>query len=70
MSAPACSSTRRTRWPQADRRALQAELIHALTDGPGVVMIEGAFDDAVVDAASTAFTELIAVQRAAGGRRG
>ena len=43
----------------ADRRAVQAELIRALTDGPGVVVFEGAFDDAVVDAASAAFTELI-----------
>ena len=50
----------------ANRRALQAELIHAFADGPGVVVIEGAFAEASVDAASAAFRDLIAVQRAAG----
>jgi len=54
----------------AARRAVQAELIRALTDGPGVVVFEGAFDDDTVDAASAAFTELIATQRAAGGAAG
>ena len=38
----------------ADRRALQSELIHALADGPGVVVFEGAFPPDVVDAASDA----------------
>ena len=55
---------------RADRRAVQAELISALADGPGVVVFEGAFDAAVVDAASTAFGSLIADQRAAGGAAG
>jgi ectoine hydroxylase-related dioxygenase (phytanoyl-CoA dioxygenase family) len=55
---------------QADRRALQAELIHALADGPGVVVFEGAFEHAVVDRASEAFTALIEAQRAAGGAVG
>jgi ectoine hydroxylase-related dioxygenase (phytanoyl-CoA dioxygenase family) len=55
---------------KSDRRALQAELIHAFTDGPGVVIIEGAFADDVVDAASAAFNDLIAAQRAAGGAAG
>ncbi|WP_101947552.1 phytanoyl-CoA dioxygenase family protein [Mycobacterium sp. 3519A] len=50
----------------ADRRALQSELIHALTDGPGVVVFEGAFDANVVDRASDAFFAIIDVQRAAG----
>src|SRR5262245_29500295 len=54
----------------ADRRALQAELISALADGPGVVVFAGAFPDPVVDAASAAFTDLIAAQRAAGGAAG
>jgi ectoine hydroxylase-related dioxygenase (phytanoyl-CoA dioxygenase family) len=54
----------------ADRRAVQSELIRALTDGPGVVVFEGAFDDAVLDAASVAFTEIIGAQRAAGGAAG
>ena len=55
---------------QADRRALQAELIHALADGPGVVVFEGAFDHAAVDRASEAFTAIIEAQRAEGGAAG
>lgn len=47
----------------AERRSVQAELIHALADGPGVVVIEGAFAAEVVDAATAAFTDLIAAQR-------
>lgn len=54
----------------ADRRALQTELIGALTDGPGVVVFEGAFAHDVVDRASAAFTDIIAAQRAAGGAAG
>jgi ectoine hydroxylase-related dioxygenase (phytanoyl-CoA dioxygenase family) len=50
----------------ADRRALQSELIHALADGPGVVVFEGAFDGKVVDRASDAFFAIIDAQRAAG----
>ncbi len=50
----------------ANRRALQAELIRAFADGPGVVVIEGAFPEASVDAATAAFRDLIATQRAAG----
>ena len=55
---------------QADRRALQAELIRALAEGPGVVVFEGAFDAAVVDRASAAFAAIIADQRAQGGAAG
>src|SRR6478752_5207592 len=55
---------------RADRRALQAELVGALTDGPGVVVFEGAYDVDVVDAASVAFTELIDAQRAEGSAAG
>lgn len=54
----------------ADRRALQSEVIRALTDGPGVVVFEGAFDDGVTDRASAAFDEIIAAQRALGGVAG
>jgi ectoine hydroxylase-related dioxygenase (phytanoyl-CoA dioxygenase family) len=54
----------------ADRRALQAELIRALADGPGVVVFEGAFDCAAVDRASEAFTALIEAQRAEGAAAG
>ncbi len=50
----------------SDRRALQAELIRALADGPGVVVFTGAFDADVVDRASEAFFAIIEAQRAAG----
>ncbi|TPG37249.1 phytanoyl-CoA dioxygenase family protein [Mycolicibacterium hodleri] len=50
----------------ADRHALQTELIHALADGPGVVVVEGAFEHDVVDRASVAFTAIIESQRAGG----
>jgi ectoine hydroxylase-related dioxygenase (phytanoyl-CoA dioxygenase family) len=54
----------------ADRRALQSELIHALADGPGVVVFEGAFDADVVDRASEAFFAIIDAQRVAGSAAG
>jgi ectoine hydroxylase-related dioxygenase (phytanoyl-CoA dioxygenase family) len=50
----------------ADRRAVQAELIRALTDGPGLVVLRGAFDRAVVDRATAAFDAMIAAEKAAG----
>jgi ectoine hydroxylase-related dioxygenase (phytanoyl-CoA dioxygenase family) len=50
----------------SNRRALQSELIRALADGPGVVVIEGAFCPDVVDRASAAFFDIISAQRAAG----
>ncbi len=55
---------------RADRRALQAELITALADGPGVVVFTGAFPAAVVDAATASFGALIAAQRGSGGAAG
>ncbi|KOV61392.1 phytanoyl-CoA dioxygenase [Streptomyces sp. NRRL WC-3618] len=49
------------------RRQVLAELVRALTDGPGVVVLQRAFaDPAVVDSATAAFESLIADQRAAG----
>ncbi|MGK2868456.1 MAG: phytanoyl-CoA dioxygenase family protein [Mycobacterium sp.] len=54
----------------ADRRALQSELIRALTDGPGVMIFEGAFDHDVLDRASAAFDDIIAAQRADGAAAG
>ena len=48
-----------------------AEIVRALTDGPGVVAIRGAFSDTeVVDRATTAFDAMIADERAAGGAKG
>ena len=51
---------------RADRRALQSELIHALADGPGVVVFTEAFDADIVDRASAAFFAIIEAQREAG----
>jgi ectoine hydroxylase-related dioxygenase (phytanoyl-CoA dioxygenase family) len=49
------------------RRDVQAELVRALTDGPGIVVFAGAFPDtAVVDRATAVFEAMIAEQKAAG----
>lgn len=49
------------------RREVLAELVRALTDGPGVVVLQRAFAElSVVDRATAAFEALIADQRAAG----
>ncbi|KOU73780.1 phytanoyl-CoA dioxygenase [Streptomyces sp. MMG1533] len=54
-----------------DRRAVQAELVRALTDGPGIVVFRGAFPDpAVVDRLSAVFDALIAEQHASGATAG
>ncbi|BBX69357.1 phytanoyl-CoA dioxygenase family protein [Mycolicibacterium psychrotolerans] len=50
----------------SDRRALQAELIRALADGPGVVVFTEAFGADITDRASEAFFAIIEAQRAAG----
>ncbi|MEU6528940.1 phytanoyl-CoA dioxygenase family protein [Streptomyces sp. NPDC046928] len=50
-----------------DPRDVRAELVRALADGPGIVVLEGAFpDQAVVDRLTAVFDALIAEQRAAG----
>jgi ectoine hydroxylase-related dioxygenase (phytanoyl-CoA dioxygenase family) len=54
----------------ADRHAVQTELIRALTDGPGVVVFEGAFAPDIVEEASAAFGALIAAQHAGGSAAG
>ena len=49
------------------RREIQAELVRALTEGPGIVVFKRAFaDTAVVDRATDAFNRLIEAQRSAG----
>ncbi|MER5532899.1 phytanoyl-CoA dioxygenase family protein [Streptomyces mirabilis] len=59
-----------TTSPQG-RRSVQDELVRALSDGPGIVVLKGAFPDAaVVDAASEAFRALIEEERASGTARG
>ncbi|WP_226346843.1 phytanoyl-CoA dioxygenase family protein [Agilicoccus flavus] len=50
----------------ADTDAVRAELARALSDGPGIVVLAGAFDAATIDETTAAFQELIAAQRAAG----
>ena len=54
----------------SDRHDLQTEVIRAFAEGPGVVVFEGAFDPAVVDRASEAFSSIIEAQRARGGAAG
>jgi ectoine hydroxylase-related dioxygenase (phytanoyl-CoA dioxygenase family) len=55
----------------ARRREVQSEMVRTLADGPGIVVIKGAFADlAVVDRATEVFNALIADQRAAGASAG
>lgn len=50
-----------------DRRAVQAELAHALSEGPGIVVFAGAFENRDVLARTTAaFNRMIDEQRASG----
>ena len=52
-------------------RELQAELAHALLDGPGIVVFAGAFEDTtVIDRASALFDAIIAEQRSSGAAAG
>jgi hypothetical protein len=51
----------------AGRPRVQAELASALLDGPGIVVLAGAFDDPwVIDRATRQFEAIIAAQRVAG----
>lgn len=53
---------------EAGREAVEGELVRALTDGPGVIVLKGAFGDVdVVDRATAVFDAMIADERAAGG---
>jgi len=55
--------------PQA--KSLQAELTHALLDGPGIVVLAGAFaDTTVIDRASALFETIINDQHASGAAAG
>ncbi|MEU9653095.1 phytanoyl-CoA dioxygenase family protein [Streptomyces sp. NPDC048110] len=54
-----------------DDAGTAAELVHALADGPGIVVLKGAFPDpAVVDRATAVFGTLIDEQRASGAAAG
>lgn len=55
----------------ASRPSAEGELARALLDGPGIVVLAGAFDDPwVIDRATWQFEAIIAAQRAAGGTAG
>ncbi|MFH8799180.1 phytanoyl-CoA dioxygenase family protein [Streptomyces sp. NPDC017936] len=55
----------------ADAPSVRDELVRALADGPGVVVLRGAFPDpAVVDRLTAVFETLIAEQRASGAAAG
>ncbi|MFI1372412.1 phytanoyl-CoA dioxygenase family protein [Streptomyces longwoodensis] len=59
------------RLRSADTDAVSAELVRALSDGPGVVVFRGAFPDpVVVDRMSAVFDALIADQHASGATAG
>ena len=45
---------------------VRAELADALADGPGIVVLAGAFDPEVVDRVTTVFEQVIAAEKAAG----
>jgi ectoine hydroxylase-related dioxygenase (phytanoyl-CoA dioxygenase family) len=49
-----------------DTEVVKSELARALTDGPGVVVFQGAFATEVVDRATEVFFAMIAEQKAAG----
>jgi ectoine hydroxylase-related dioxygenase (phytanoyl-CoA dioxygenase family) len=46
--------------------AVRAEIADALADGPGIVVLAGAFEHEVVDRVSSCFDEIIAAEKAAG----
>lgn len=51
----------------ADPVAAEGELVRALSDGPGIVVLQGAYDDhAVIDRATAVFDEMIEDERRAG----
>ncbi|MGW3728128.1 phytanoyl-CoA dioxygenase family protein [Streptomyces sp. NPDC000851] len=56
---------------RGSRRDLQAELVRALAEGPGIVVFRGAFPDpAIVDGITDVFDALIAEQHASGATAG
>jgi ectoine hydroxylase-related dioxygenase (phytanoyl-CoA dioxygenase family) len=50
--------------------AVGAELVGALAEGPGIVVLRGAFEGDVLDRATAVFDRIIAAERAAGGAHG
>ncbi|MGO4601945.1 phytanoyl-CoA dioxygenase family protein [Terrabacter sp. 2YAF2] len=64
------ATLRHTAADDASRRDVQAELARALSDGPGIVVLAGAFDAEPLDRATAAFERMIADQRASGAAAG
>jgi ectoine hydroxylase-related dioxygenase (phytanoyl-CoA dioxygenase family) len=63
------ATLRRAAADPAGRADVEDELVRALSDGPGIVVVAGAFTDlGVVDRVTGAFDAMIAEERAAGGR--
>jgi len=60
----------RTALASGDRPDVEEELCRAWTDGPGIVVITGAFTRQVLDPVSTAYESIVANEKAAGGARG
>ena len=60
------ATLRHTASDPTTRREVQAELARALSQGPGIIVLAGAFDEAVVDRTTAAFEQMIAEQHAAG----
>ena len=61
------ASIRKAAGEPATRKALLAEWVEAMTDGPGAVVLRGAFDDlGAVDRVSQHFRAMIAEEKAAG----
>lgn len=51
---------------QADPREVQTEFVTAFADGPGIIVLKGAFSNRVVDAATAEFDRLIDEQHRSG----
>ncbi len=61
-----CAAVRELAAAPAGRREVMAEWISVLRDGPGIVVLQGAFDAAPVDDATWVFQRMIEAQRASG----
>lgn len=64
------AALRHTVADEATRRDVRAELARALSGGPGIVVLAGAFDASTLDRATVAFERMIAEQRASGSAAG
>ncbi len=60
------ATLRHTAADDVTRRDVQAELARAFSDGPGIVVLAGAFEAEPLDRATAAFEWMIAEQRASG----